>query len=68
MYIYDNISLNSYKNEEYFKQICGENQNTRFMFSNFFWRSYFLWGNEEKYGTARQATDNNKIRRMRFAC
>jgi hypothetical protein len=22
----------------------------------------------EKYGTARQATDDNKIRRMRFAC
>jgi hypothetical protein len=27
-----------------------------------------LWDNVEKYGTARQTTDGNIIRRMRFAC
>jgi hypothetical protein len=27
-----------------------------------------LWDNVEKYGRARQATDDNIIRRMRFAC
>jgi hypothetical protein len=27
-----------------------------------------LWDNEEKYGTAKQATNDNKIRLMHFAC
>jgi hypothetical protein len=31
-------------------------------------KSYRLWDNVEKYVTARQATDDNIIRRMRFAC
>ena len=31
-------------------------------------KSCRLWDNVEKYGTARQATDDNIIRRMRFAC
>ena len=34
----------------------------------FFEKSYSLWDNVEKYGTARQATDDNIIRRMRIAC
>jgi hypothetical protein len=34
----------------------------------FFRKSYRLRGNVEKYGTAKQATEENKIRRMRFAC
>jgi hypothetical protein len=40
------------------------------MFSNFFFfqKSCRLWDNVEKYGRARQATDGNIIRRMRFAC
>jgi hypothetical protein len=42
---------------------------THFMFNNFLFRkSCRLWENVEKYGTARQATDDNIIRRMRFAC
>jgi hypothetical protein len=44
-----------------------ENQNTHFMFVNFFPKSCRLWDNVEKYGTARQATDDNIILRMRFA-
>jgi hypothetical protein len=38
------------------------------MFSNFFPKSCHLWDNEEKYGTGRQFTDDNIIRRMRTAC
>jgi hypothetical protein len=34
----------------------------------FFWESCRLWDNVEKYGAARQATDDNIIRRMRLAC
>jgi hypothetical protein len=45
-----------------------ENQNTHFMFNKFSRKSCRLWDNVEKYGTARQATDDNIIRRMRFAC
>jgi hypothetical protein len=46
-----------------------QNQNSHFMYNNFFpWKSCRLWHNVEKYGTARQATDDNIIRRMRFAC
>jgi hypothetical protein len=48
---------------------CRENQNTHFMFNNFFFRKSFrLWDNVEEYCIARQATDDNIIRRMRFAC
>ena len=48
-----------------------ENQNTHFIFSNFFfffWKSFCLWNNVEKYGTAGQATDDNMIWHMHFAC
>jgi hypothetical protein len=34
----------------------------------FFRKSCRLWDNVEKYGRARQATDDNIIRRMRFEC
>ena len=34
----------------------------------FFRKSCRLWGNVEKYGKARSATDNNIIQSMRFAC
>jgi hypothetical protein len=48
---------------------CRENQNTHFMFNNFFFRkSCRLWDNVEKYGRVGQATGDNIIRRMRFAC
>jgi len=33
----------------------------------FFWKSCCLWDNLEKYGKARQATDENKIRCRKFA-
>jgi len=37
-----------------------ENQNTHFMFSNFFFRKFCrLWDNVEKYCTVGHATDDN---------
>jgi hypothetical protein len=36
------------------------------MFNKFFPKILPLWDNAEKYGRARQATDDNTIRRMRF--
>jgi hypothetical protein len=33
-----------------------------------FRKSSYLWGNVEKYGKAREATKDNAIWRMRFAC
>jgi hypothetical protein len=38
------------------------------MFSDFSGKSCRLCDNVEKYGTAGQATDDNIVRRMRFAC
>jgi hypothetical protein len=41
---------------------------THLMFNNFFspWKSWLLWDNVEKYSRAREATDDNIIRRMRI--
>jgi hypothetical protein len=50
-------------------KICREIQNTHFIIHNNYSRkSCRLWDNVEKYGRTRQATDDNIIRRMRFAC
>jgi hypothetical protein len=46
----------------------GWNQNTSFKFNNSFRKSCCLWNIVEKYGTVRQATDDNIIWRMRFTC
>jgi len=35
MFMHDNISLSSSKNEKLFRQICRQNQGTQFVFSNF---------------------------------
>jgi glycosylphosphatidylinositol transamidase (GPIT) subunit GPI8 len=45
-----------------------EKTKTHFIFSNFFRKSSRLCDNMEKYGTAREATDDSIIRRMCFAC
>jgi hypothetical protein len=48
-------------------KICRENQNTHFIFNKFFFflnRAFYV----EKYGTAGQATDDNVVRLIRFAC
>jgi hypothetical protein len=47
---------------------CREHQNTHFLFSKFFRKSCRLWHHVGKRGRVRQATDDNTIRRMRFAC
>jgi hypothetical protein len=45
---------------------CRENQNTHFMLSNFFQKLHHVWDNE-KYGTAREVTDDNIIWHIHFA-
>jgi hypothetical protein len=46
---------------------CRENQNT-FFFQNPSSENRAVYENVEKYGRARQASDDTIIRRMRFAC
>ena len=48
-----------------FRQISRQNQNTHFVFGNFFSENHAVYDNVEKYGRARQATDDNIVRRMR---
>jgi hypothetical protein len=68
LYIYNNTSLNSSMSEKFFRQNCRQNQHAHFLFSNFFfWKSCRLWDNVEKCGQASHTTDDNIIRRMRFA-
>lgn len=42
---------------------CRPKQDTHFMFSKFFWKSWHLCGNVEK-----QATDDNKVQCIRISC
>jgi len=49
-------------------KICTENQNTQFIFNNFSRKSCPLWDNVEIYITVGQATNDNVIWRMSFAC
>jgi hypothetical protein len=69
MYICDSISLNSSWNEKCFRQKLYRNKNTHSIFNNYFPESRavceIMW---KKYGRARQATDDNIIRRMRISC
>jgi hypothetical protein len=46
---------------------CRENENTHFMFHNFYKKSCRLWDNIEQWGGAWEATDDNIVLRMRFA-
>jgi len=47
---------------------CRKSWNTHYEFKSLFRNSHHLRDNVEKYGGARQATDNNIIKRMRFVC
>ena len=66
MYMYY-ISPNSSQKRNVSDKIVQKNQNTYFIFNNLFWKSYRFWDDVEEHGTARQATDANIMRRMRFA-
>jgi hypothetical protein len=64
--IHDNIIFRI-RNVAY--KSCSENQNTHFIFNNYFSRQMCrLWNNVENYGTARQTTEHKMIRRVRFEC
>jgi hypothetical protein len=48
---------------------CRENQNTHFVFNNFFPRkSCRFWDNVEKYDRARHSINDSVIRHLRIAC
>ena len=49
-------------------KICSENQNTYFIFNNFFPKIVLFMRKYGKNVTARLVTDNNNIRRMRTSC
>jgi hypothetical protein len=49
-------------------KFCTKNQNTHFIFNNLFRKPCRVWGNIEKYGGVREATNDNRIWRMGVAC
>jgi len=51
-----------------FEKSCRRNENTCFIFNNSFLKSFLFWVNVKKFGRNRQATDDNIIWRMCFAC
>ena len=68
MFLYGSTLLNSFWDEKCSRQSLRGNQSTCFIFNNLFPGMVPLWANVEKYGTARQATDENIIQCMNFAC
>jgi len=69
MYIYDNISLISSQIKKCFGQkLQWKSKHTFYCQYSFPLKSCPLWNDMEKYGMARQATDDNVTRRVRFAC
>jgi hypothetical protein len=66
MCIYDNISLNSPQKEKCFRK--KNRREKQFFYVQFFFRkSCSLWGNLEKYSTARHATGDKTIQRKKDA-
>ena len=64
-----NLHLSQFLEWEIFQRNVVEKINTHVVCSiNFSHKSCRLWDNVKKYGTTRQATDNNIIRHMLFAC
>jgi hypothetical protein len=59
MYLYDNTLLKSFWDEKCFKQSLRDK--ARFIFNSLFPKMVLLWGNVEKYGSARQATVGNIV-------
>jgi hypothetical protein len=59
-----------HKKRKFSDKSCTGNQNTNFMFSNFFFfrTSFRLWANVEKYGWDSEVIDDSATRRMPFAC
>ena len=68
MYVYDGIKVNTSQRKKYFKKIFENVNITHFVFNNFFSKIVFVCDIVEKHGTTRAATDDNTIRRKRFAC
>ena len=67
MYIFDVKSLN-YSMRDISGKICRENQNTHFVVTFFFLNRAVYGIMWEDIGRSGQTTDDNIMRRMRFAC
>jgi hypothetical protein len=67
LYIHNDVSLISSKFGKCSRSSCTGNRNTNFVQISSS-KIVQLWDNMGKYGTGRQATDGNIIRRMRCAC
>ena len=61
VYIYVPVSPISLRKRKVLDEIYRENQNTHFMFSNFFLKSCRLWDNVEKYGRAGIPTETRCV-------
>ena len=69
MSIYDNISSKFFLECEIFqKQLYRKSKHTLYIQYSFIQKSCLLWDIVEKHGRARQATDDDILRRMRTAC
>ena len=67
MYIYNHNSLNYLKNEKYFRESSGENQNTYFIYPTKFSKCLKLISLCEANVRERQATNGNTRSSMHFA-
>ena len=65
VYIYDNTSRISCWNEKYFGKSCREIKNIRFVFSDFFFKSFLIWDVEKNI--VQPDRPQMTIRRMRIA-
>ena len=69
-FMYLIISCSVLRMRNFSGKSCRENQNTHFMFSNYFFfqKSCYSWDIVEKYDRARQATGVSIIQCIHFAC
>jgi hypothetical protein len=65
-----NISVSSFYDEKYGRRNFSRKSKSMFyiqLLFFFFRKSYLLWNNVERYGSDRQTTDDNVVRRILFA-
>ena len=69
LHIYDHITLNYFQNKSVSDESYRENQNTHFMYNNFFFeKSCRLRDNAKKKNIVQPDMIQMAIRRMHFAC
>jgi hypothetical protein len=68
VYVYNSNWPNSALSGRFFRQKLHRKSKHILYPVNFFWKFFHLWDNVEKYGGAKQATDDNIIRCIQIAC